>query len=101
MSSDRKDDPTGGSSAVPSKPAVPAGLYDENYYKNSCAGFAEWTASDGAQVAGIYPGVLSLAGFQKGEVLIDVGTGRGEMLAVAIKMGAGRAIGVEYSTVAV
>jgi cyclopropane fatty-acyl-phospholipid synthase-like methyltransferase len=76
-------------------------LYDETYYKQWCAGFAEWSASDGAQVAGIYLGVLSLAAMKKGEVLIDVGTGRGEMLAVAIEMGAGRAIGVEYSPVAV
>jgi cyclopropane fatty-acyl-phospholipid synthase-like methyltransferase len=82
-------------------PAVSPELYDEGYYRNWCAGFAEWTASDGAQVAGIYPGTLTLAHLQPGEVVVDVGTGRGEMLAVAVEMGAARAIGIEYSPTAV
>lgn len=82
-------------------PAVSPDLYDDEYYRNWCAGFAEWTSSNGAQVAGIYPGTLTLARLQPGEVVVDVGTGRGEMLAVAVEMGASRAIGFEYSPTAV
>jgi ubiquinone/menaquinone biosynthesis C-methylase UbiE len=82
-------------------PVVPAELYDEEYYRNWCAGFAEWTVSEGHDVAGIYPGVLTRARLRPGEVLVDIGTGRGEMLAVAVEMGAARAIGVEYSPTAV
>lgn len=83
------------------EPVVPATLYDETYYREANAGFQEWSASEGAQVAGIYPGVLALARFRPGEVLVDFGTGRGEMLAVAVQQGASRAIGVEYSPAAV
>jgi ubiquinone/menaquinone biosynthesis C-methylase UbiE len=82
-------------------PVVPADIYDEEYYRNWCAGYAEWTASEGASVAGIYPGSLVRAGLKPGEVLVDIGTGRGEMLAVAVERGAARAIGVEYSAAAV
>lgn len=83
------------------KPIVSPDVYDEEYYRNACAGYAEWTDSEGAEVAGIYPGALHLAGMKSGEVVVDIGTGRGEMLAVAVKNGAARAIGVEYSPAAV
>jgi ubiquinone/menaquinone biosynthesis C-methylase UbiE len=81
-------------------PVVPADIYDEEYYRSACAGYAEWTASEGAGVAGIYPGSLVRAGLKPGEVVVDIGTGRGEMLAVAVERGAARAIGVEYSAAA-
>jgi SAM-dependent methyltransferase len=86
--------------AVP-KPTVPAAIYDEAYYRERCAGFAEWVASDGNSTAGIYPGFLKRAGLRPGEVVVDLGTGRGELLAVAIEMGAERAYGIEYSPDAV
>ena len=83
------------------EPTVSPAVYDEDYYTNWCAGFEEWTASDGAVVAGIYPGVLKLAHFEPGSVVVDIGAGRGELVAVAAELGAQRAIGVEYSPVAV
>lgn len=82
-------------------PVVPPEAYSEEYYRQACAGFAEWSASEGANVASIYPGVLHLARFRPGEVLVDIGTGRGELLAVAVEQGAERAIGVEYAPAAV
>ena len=72
-------------------------MYDEHYYRNACAGFEEWTSSEGAKVAGLYAGSLRRAQLRPGEVVLDIGTGRGELLAVAVELGAGRAIGVEYS----
>lgn len=83
------------------EPSVSPDVYDEEYYRTACAGYEEWAASEGASVAGIYPGSLARAGFRAGEVVLDVGTGRGEMLAVAVERGASRAIGVEYSPAAV
>ncbi len=82
-------------------PVVPPDAYTKEYYLHACAGFEEWRASDGARVAGIYPGVLTLAAMRPGDVLVDVGTGRGEMIAVAIEMGAARAVGIEYAPTAV
>jgi ubiquinone/menaquinone biosynthesis C-methylase UbiE len=36
-----------------------------------------------------------------GETVVDIGTGRGELVAVAVEQGAGRATGVDYSSAAV
>ena len=92
--------PKGPGDDVPA-PVVSPDVYTEEYYRKWCAGFEEWTASGGAAVAGIYPGILRLAGFRPGHVLVDIGTGRGEMLAVAVEAGASRAIGIEYAPAAV
>lgn len=83
------------------EPTVPAAVYDESYYREWCAGFDTWVQSDGRDVAGIYPGFLLRAQLAPGEVVVDVGTGRGELLAVAVEMGAQRAYGLEYSPDAV
>jgi cyclopropane fatty-acyl-phospholipid synthase-like methyltransferase len=87
-------------SALPD-PSVPATVYDEEYYRTRCAGYADWTDSDGARVAGIYPGFLQRASLRRGETVVDLGTGRGELLVTAIDMGAVHAYGVEYSPAAV
>jgi ubiquinone/menaquinone biosynthesis C-methylase UbiE len=79
---------------------VPPDAYDEAYFLECCAGSAEWAASGGASPAGLYLGSLLRAGLRPGDVLVDVGTGRGELLAVAVEQGAARAIGVEYSPAA-
>ncbi|MFN2536566.1 MAG: methyltransferase domain-containing protein [Mycobacteriales bacterium] len=78
-------------------PVVSPDLYDETYYTAVCGGHEEWTASGGQQGAPIYSVTLQRAGFEPGMVLVDVGTGRGEMLAVAAELGASRAVGVEYA----
>lgn len=82
-------------------PAVDPSVYDEAYYREWCAGYERWVASDGRDAAGIYPGFLARAGLVEGEVVVDLGTGRGELLAVAVEMGASQADGVEYSPDAV
>ena len=81
-------------------PAVPADLYDDTYYRAMCGGHEEWSASQGASGAPIYSVTLQRAGFSPGMTLLDVGTGRGEMLAVAAELGARYAIGVEYAAAA-
>jgi 2-polyprenyl-6-hydroxyphenyl methylase/3-demethylubiquinone-9 3-methyltransferase len=49
----------------------------------------------------MYAAFLLRAGFTAGEVLVDLGCGRGELLAEAVTGGAGRAVGVEYAASAV
>lgn len=83
------------------EPVVSPEEYDRDYYTSSCLGATEWADSGGARVAGIYPGFLTVAGMREGEVVVDIGTGRGELLAVAVERGAARAIGVEYAPAAV
>jgi ubiquinone/menaquinone biosynthesis C-methylase UbiE len=82
-------------------PAVPADRYDEDYYLHVCGGSDEWRRSRGTQIAGIYPGSLQEARMQPGEVVVDIGTGRGELLVAALDAGAARAVGIEYSDAAV
>lgn len=82
-------------------PAVDPAAYTEAYYREWCAGYEEWVSSEGRAVAGIYPGFLDRAGMRSGDVVVDLGTGRGELLAVAVERGATRAYGIEYSPDAV
>lgn len=89
------------SSAPLPPPAVPASVYTKEYYSNCCAGHEEWMKSGGAEAAGVYEACLQMSGFPAGGVLVDIGTGRGELLAVAVEHGAAHAIGVEYSSDAV
>jgi ubiquinone/menaquinone biosynthesis C-methylase UbiE len=84
-----------------SAPAVPPDVYDDHYYRNMCLGSSEWSQSGGKRFSGVYEGFLALAGLEPGQVIVDIGTGRGELLAVAVERGAARAIGVEYSEAAV
>ena len=82
-------------------PVVAAASYDSDYYLHVCGGSEEWRTSDGASMAGIYSGSLREARFQPGEVVVDIGTGRGELLVAAVDAGAMRAVGIEYSEAAV
>lgn len=82
-------------------PVVPPDTYDDAYFRHSCGGSDTWRESGGTKADGIYYGSLRRAGLQAGEVLVDIGTGRGELLAVAVELGAARAVGVEYAEAAV
>ncbi len=78
-------------------PAVAPGVYDERYYRSGCIGSPQWEQSQGSEMSGFYAGCLERAGFESGGVVVDVGTGRGELLAAAVERGARRAVGVDYS----
>ena len=82
-------------------PAVAPEEYDRDYYLECCAGAEEWRESGGRAPLGLYEGVLRKAGLRRGDTVVDIGAGRGELVAVAIEMGAGRATGVDYSQAAV
>ena len=82
-------------------PVVAPDVYDEDYYRSTCGGHEAWSASGGASSDGMYAGFLLRAGLREGEVLVDLGCGRGELLAEAVRRGAARAVGVEYADSAV
>ena len=82
-------------------PAVPPEVYDDDYFLKVCAGSEEWRESAGAEASGVYEGLIGLAGLRPRDTLIDIGTGRGELLVAALDAGATRAVGVEYSESAV
>jgi ubiquinone/menaquinone biosynthesis C-methylase UbiE len=82
-------------------PAVPPEAYDEHYYRHVNIGADAWRESRGAEPDPLYEGALRLAELRPGEVVVDVGCGRGELLVEAMRLGASRAIGVEYAPAAV
>lgn len=92
---------TGSGQPELAEPAVAADAYDREYYLHGCMGAAEWRASGGAQVSGLYAGMVTRAGLQSGERVLDLGTGRGDLLPAAIRMGAAEAVGIDYSPAAI
>jgi SAM-dependent methyltransferase len=92
MSREKKD-----TAEVLASPAVSSEVYDTDYYLHWCAGSENWVHSEGVQPDALYPGSLAKARLAEGDVLLDIGTGRGELVAVAVGMGARHAIGIEYS----
>ena len=76
-------------------------VYDDAYYRRGCMGAEEWSATGGRDPHPVYRGVLALAGFRPGMVVVDVGCGRGELVALAAVDGAARAIGLDYAGSAV
>lgn len=83
------------------EPVVPPDEYDHDYYLYSCIGADTWRESGGTHAKGLYHGMLQLAGIQPGMALLDIGTGRGEMLIAALDRGAAKAVGVDYSAAAI
>ena len=83
------------------RPAVSPEEYHRDYYLETCAGADEWRESDGRVASGLYYGVLEKAELRAGENVVDIGTGRGELVAAAIELGAAQATGVDYSPAAV
>ncbi len=82
-------------------PAVPSDVYTEDYYRHGCMGAAAWEDSEGGALDPLYPGYATKAGIKEGDVVVDLGCGRGEMLVAALHAGAARAVGIEYAEAAV
>jgi ubiquinone/menaquinone biosynthesis C-methylase UbiE len=80
------------------EPVVPQGVYTEEYYREECMGADDW---DSDQLSPIYTGYATMAPVRAGDVVVDLGSGRGEMLVAALEAGASRAIGVEYADAAI
>jgi SAM-dependent methyltransferase len=81
----------------PAPSQVDRRAYDERYYRKVCAGAHEWSASEGSAARGMYAGYVHRAAIGPGEVVVDLGTGRGELLVAALAAGARGAVGIEYS----
>lgn len=82
-------------------PAVSQAEYDRDYFLECCAGADQWRESGGRAPSGLYKGVLEMARLREGETVVDIGTGRGELVAVAVEQGAAQATGVDYSHAAI
>jgi SAM-dependent methyltransferase len=80
------------------EPQVSPDEYDEAYYRTMCAGYEAW--EDGSGAWGLYPAMLRRAGVTRDMTVLDVGAGRGELVALAAEQGVRWAVGIEYSPAA-
>jgi ubiquinone/menaquinone biosynthesis C-methylase UbiE len=81
-----------------SQPVRPE-FYDEAYYLGACEGYAEFIASEGAQLSRRLKQAFETAGVSAGMRVLDVGCGRGEILRHCSKLGV-EAFGVDYAPTA-
>jgi cyclopropane fatty-acyl-phospholipid synthase-like methyltransferase len=82
-----------------SRPPVPSTLYDEAYFE-TCEGYGEFSASDGAELSARLQAAWDLADMHPGQVMLDLGCGRGEVLVWAASRGV-CAWGLDFSAAAV
>ncbi len=80
--------------------SIPSVLYDETYFLHVCEGYEEFLSSEGAYLSARLAEALAVAGIAEGMSILDVGCGRGEILANTAHLGA-RAFGIDYAAVAV
>jgi len=80
--------------------SVPAEVYDSHYYLYGRGGSAEFRTSYGREVFRAHETALRLAGIEKGQLVLDLGAGCGEIVVQCAMRGA-KAIGVDYSADAV
>jgi len=75
-------------------------FYTEEYYLKACAGHEVFQRSGGRELDSVQRQAMDLADLRGDEVVLDLGSGRGEML-IACALGGCRAWGIDYSPVAV
>ncbi len=74
--------------------------YNRDYYVKDCGGFESFLKTKGKKVDGRLKELLNIVNPQKGEKILDIGCGRGE-LAYAINQKGATCIGVDYSNDAI
>jgi SAM-dependent methyltransferase len=74
--------------------------YDEAYFLNSCEGYEEFIASEGAHLSRRLSQSFEVAEVKPGMRVLDVGCGRGEILRRCADLGV-EAHGIDYAPVAV
>src|SRR3990167_1558329 len=79
---------------------VPQSEYDEKYFMWVNDGHQEFRKSFGRELPERLMQTVKLADIKKGQKILDVGCGRGEVLIYASKKGC-EAVGVDYSNAAV
>jgi SAM-dependent methyltransferase len=86
--------------AQPVEKSVCADVYDHRYFFASCEGYKEFRESGGRKLGSRFQKALDMARIQPGERVLDVGCGRGELVAHAALLGAD-AVGIDYAEEAV
>ncbi|TAK66462.1 MAG: class I SAM-dependent methyltransferase, partial [Dehalococcoidia bacterium] len=75
-------------------------VYTDDYYLTNCHGYEDFVVSGGRKVGPRFVKALSLAGDLRGKRVLDVGSGRGELVIQSAMRGAD-AWGIDYAQAAV
>jgi len=78
---------------------LPSTLYNEDYFLTSCEGYREFIESEGKQLSRRLSAAFAVAEVRPGMRILDVGSGRGEIVRHCARLGA-NAYGVDYTAVA-
>jgi SAM-dependent methyltransferase len=78
---------------------LPASLYDEDYYLTACEGYEEFLETEGEHLSRRLKAAFSVAAIAPGMRILDVGSGRGEILRRCAALGA-EAFGIDYAPAA-
>jgi SAM-dependent methyltransferase len=78
---------------------LPSSLYDESYFLTACEGYNEYARSEGRQLSRRLEQAFAVAGIAPGMQVLDVGSGRGEIVLHCARLGA-RAYGIDYAAAA-
>jgi len=79
--------------------ALPSDLYTEEYFLSACEGYEEFLESEGQALSRRLRDAFAVAEVEPGMRLLDVGTGRGEIIRHCMRLGA-EAHGIDYAEVA-
>ncbi|MBN1314325.1 MAG: methyltransferase domain-containing protein [Anaerolineales bacterium] len=77
--------------------SVSSRLYDKDYFLTACEGFQEFIDSEGEQLSRRLAEAFAVAGIKEGMRVLDVGSGRGEIVRQCARLGA-HAYGIDFST---
>ena len=76
-------------------------IYTHEYYLTDNEGCKEYHLGLDEHMHDKFERCLRLAQIKEGEYVLDVGCGRGELVYYAVKQGAAKALGVDYSSAAI
>lgn len=78
-------------------PIVSSETYDEFYFRSACAGFEEYFLSNGISLPKRLSYAIELSKLSCTDVVLDIGCGRGEILAYCRNLGIPNSFGLDYS----
>ncbi len=79
--------------------SIPSARYDEEYFLTSCEGYREFIESEGKALSRRLEEAFAVAGVQAGMEVLDIGSGRGEIVRYCARLGA-HAYGIDFAAAA-
>lgn len=79
--------------------SIPAARYDEDYFLTSCEGYREFIESEGKALSRRLEEAFAVAEVRSGMQVLDVGSGRGEIVRYCAGLGA-HAYGIDFAAAA-